>query len=98
MKMLGKIFLGFAGTVLVAVLGFTVLHALFGLRVELWGATKPHFYFYKPEAHFAAIEKSRAGQKTTPAPVQDPVAPAPPSVPPHPEPAPSANLPSTPDH
>ncbi|HLM99068.1 MAG TPA: PQQ-binding-like beta-propeller repeat protein [Bryobacteraceae bacterium] len=92
LKAVGKIFLVFVGTLAVAVLGFTVLHQFFGLRVEAWGAGyKPHFYFYKPEEHFATLEKSRAEQKAA-APALAPVsATAPATADPAPDPPPAAS-------
>jgi outer membrane protein assembly factor BamB len=93
LRVLGKILLGFVGAVLAAVLGFAALHSLFGLRLELRGSTKPHFYFFKPEAHFAALEKSRAEQRAAPAP--DPTAPASPAAASDPKPVASAKRTST---
>lgn len=74
MKIVGKILLYFVVTVVAVVAGFTALRLLFGLRVELYGnGMKPHFYFYKPEQHYSALEKSRAEQKTATAPAPAPV-------------------------
>src|ERR1700730_11658939 len=95
LKALGKIFLGFVGILAAAVLGFTIMHKFFGLRVEGWGAGyTPHFYCYKPEELFASLEKSRAEQKTA-APVVVPVSgAAPAAADPTPDPAPVAAQPA----
>jgi outer membrane protein assembly factor BamB len=76
MKRLRKIFKALFVGALAGALVVGVLVKFFGLRVEAWGAGyKPHFYFYKPEEHFAAIEKSRAEQKAAaPEPVSSPAA------------------------
>src|SRR5258708_27132905 len=92
LKVLGKIFLGFVGILVVAVVGFTILHRFFGLRVEPWGAGyKPHFYFYKPADHFASLERNRAEQRAA-APVLAPVSvAAPAAADPAPDPPPAAS-------
>jgi outer membrane protein assembly factor BamB len=62
---LRKIFRGLLWTVLGGALVLVVLVKGFGLRVELYGqGYKPHFYFFKPEQHYAEIDKSRMLQKT----------------------------------
>jgi len=63
MKIVGAVLKWFVVLVLVAVVGFTVLHKFFNLRVEALGqGVKPHFYFFNPERHYAELEKQRAAQ------------------------------------
>ncbi len=68
-----KFFLGLLGIVVLTVASVTVLVKFFGLRVEAYGqGYKPHFFFFKPEEHMAALEKSREERKKA-APASDPV-------------------------
>ncbi len=51
------------GTLGIAGLGVAYLHLIFGIRVEVDGTgTYPIVSFYKAEAHFEELERSRAGQ------------------------------------
>lgn len=55
------------GSLLIA--GWTVaaLVVFFGLRLELDGSgMRPHLKFFRPEAHYAALERSREAQKLRP--------------------------------
>ena len=63
MKMVGAILKWFVIVVLVVVVGFTILHKFFNLRVEALGqGYVPHFYFFDPEKHYTELEKQRAAQ------------------------------------
>ncbi|MFQ5928498.1 MAG: PQQ-binding-like beta-propeller repeat protein [Acidobacteriota bacterium] len=49
-----------AGSLAIAALGVVQLHVVFGLRMEVDGTgMRPIFSFYKPESHYAALERSR---------------------------------------
>ncbi|MDA2937908.1 PQQ-like beta-propeller repeat protein [Acidobacteria bacterium AH-259-A15] len=56
-----------AGSLAIAALGVVHLHVFFGLRMEVDGTgVRPIFSFYKPESHYAALERSRSGQRNIP--------------------------------
>jgi outer membrane protein assembly factor BamB len=76
-KVFSIFFRGLLIVVLTAVVGFTILHKFFDLRVESMGqGYKPHFYFFNPDKHYAELEKQRAAQQVAavPAPVAAPLA------------------------
>lgn len=55
------------GSLLVAAWGVAALVLFFGLRLELDGSgMRPFLKFYRPEAHYARLERSRALQKLEP--------------------------------
>src|SRR5438876_8317228 len=57
----------FGRSLVFGALAIIIMVRFFGLRVEVYGAgNKPHFYFFKPEKHFAELEANRAQQKNLP--------------------------------
>ena len=60
-----------AGSLVLAVWAVVYLYLFFGLRMEVDGsAVRPIFSFYKPESHYAALERSREISEEPPTPAQ----------------------------
>ncbi len=56
-----------AGSLAIAIWGVFYLHLVFGLRMEVDGSgTRPVFSFYKPESHYAVLERSRSRRRDIP--------------------------------
>lgn len=71
------IFKKILGSVPILALGVAHLVFFFGLRVQMDGTgMRPIFYFFKPEAHYQALERNRLEQRKTPVPAPSSAAPA----------------------
>lgn len=63
------------GSVLIGALAVAHLVLFFGLRMEVDGTgSRPIFKFYKPEKHYAELERSRSAQRAMPLPPAAPPA------------------------
>ena len=63
------------GTLVIAGISAAYLHMIFGIRVEVDGTgTFPIVSFYKAEAHYEELERSRAGQHVAPGAITAPPA------------------------